>query len=192
MSDEPNDVTLVELAAHLVHHPTATMQELAVAVGMSRSSLHRRYPRRDDLVDAIAQQALSELMALWDAQNSEEWFTDSTRGIADTLTEYVTGLIGLGPQLLFIVRASALQLELTPELSQMDAELEEAMQRGQRSGALEPTLTALWLAESLNSLVFTAWEQVAAGRLAPRDAARSVLATWSHGAQRHGAQRHAR
>lgn len=181
MADAPDDPSLADLAAHLVHHPSATMQELAVAVGSSRSTLHRRFPRRDDLVDAIASQALVALDRVWANQHSDRWFTDPEVDAATTLTGYVTELIELGPQLLFIVRASLLLPETPPEIAAMDAELEDALRRGQRTGALDPALPAVWLAASLHALVFTAWEQVAAGRLAPRDATRSVITTWAQG-----------
>ncbi len=181
MADAPDDPSLAELAAHLVHHPSATMQELAIAVGSSRSTLHRRFPRRDDLIEAIASQALSALERVWAEQHSEGWFTDPAVDAVDTLTGYVTDLIELGPQLLYIVRASALLPAIPPELAAMDAELEDAMRRGQRAGALDPALPAVWLAESLHALVYTAWDQVAAGRLAARDAARSVITAWAHG-----------
>ena len=181
MADAADDPMLAELATHLVHHPSATMQDLAVAVGSSRSTLHRRFPRRDDLIEAIASQALSSFKRMWAAQQSERWFSDGTVDAATTLTGYVTDLIELGPQLLYIVRASALLPETAPELMAMDAELEDAMRRGQRTGALDPALPAVWLAESLHALVFAAWEQVAVGRLAPRDATRSVITTWAHG-----------
>lgn len=181
MVDASDDPLLAELAAHLVHHPSATMHELAVAVGSSRSTLHRRFPRRDELVDAIAMQALSSVERVWANQHSDLWFTDPGVDVATTLMGYVTDLIELGPQLLFIVRASILLPDTPPEVAAMDAELEEAMRRGQRAGALDPALPAVWLAESLHALVFTAWEQVAAGRLAPHDATRSVITTWATG-----------
>lgn len=185
MTDRADDPSLDDLAAHLVQHPAATMQELAAAVGCSRSTLHRRYPRRDDLIDAITQHALAALDEVWARQQTARWFTDAHDTGLDVVKSYVADLIDLGPHLLVIVRASLLSPSPSPRVAAMDAELEAAFRRGQRTGALDPALPASWLVESLHALVYTAWEQVAAGRLAPHDAVRSVVSTWAHGVTGH-------
>ncbi|MBX9718459.1 MAG: hypothetical protein K2X36_06405 [Microbacteriaceae bacterium] len=182
MGERVDDPSLDELAAHLAKHPAATMQELAVAVGCSRSTLHRRYPRRDDLIDAITERALSALGEVWARHDADRWFADAADNAASTVSGYVTDLIDLGPYLLVIVRATLMTLSPSPDIAAMDAELEAAFRRGHRTGALDPDLSASWLVESLHALVYTAWEQVAAGRLAPRDAARSVITMWAQGA----------
>lgn len=184
MDDEPanDDVpALSAITTHLIAHPTATMDQIARAVGCSRSTLHRRFARRTDLIAAIESAALADVLAAHDAAAVTAWFTGASRPVADEVAPYIDTLITLGPQLLFLVRVVGESVLAPPEVARLDRELEDAMVRGLERGALSPRLTATWLVESLHALVYTAWEQVDRGRLAAHDATRFVTTTWAAG-----------
>jgi AcrR family transcriptional regulator len=186
MNVVPSDALppLSVITAHLLAHPSASMAELAQALGCSRSTLHRRFARRSDLIAAIEAAALDEVRALHDDAMVATWFTEEAASVADVITPYVDGLIAIGPQLLFLVRTSGEGVLFTPDVESLDDELAEAMARGQDAGLLSARLSASWLIESLHALVFTAWEQVDRGRLAEREATRSVVSTWVNGCSR--------
>lgn len=172
------------ITAHLLSNPSATMAELAHALGSSRSTLHRRFARRADLIAAIEAAALDDVRALHERATVTTWFTDPTVSVADVVTPYVDGLIEIGPQLLFLIRTSGVGVLFAAGVESLDDELAEAMARGQDAGVLSARLSASWLIESLHALVFTAWEQVERGRLAEREATRSVISTWVNGCAR--------
>ncbi|WAB84639.1 hypothetical protein OVN20_03470 [Microcella daejeonensis] len=179
--DQPS---LAAITAHLVAHPTATMAEIAVAIGSSRSTLHRRYPRRADLLDAIESSALAQVTEVHRRSDVDGWFDDAVR-TEEAISAYVGGLIELGPQLMLLARTRPEEPWTRNDVRALDAQLESAMARGQDRGALTPRLSATWLIESLHALVYAAWEQVAHGRLAARDATRSVMTSWWAGAAHH-------
>jgi TetR/AcrR family transcriptional repressor of lfrA len=59
----------------------------------------------------------------------------------------------------------------------LDRPLVEFVERAQSAGQLRADLPAWWVVMSLAGSVYAAWEAIADGRLAPRDAAALVLGT---------------
>ena len=57
------------------------------------------------------------------------------------------------------------------------------VKRLQKAARLDSELPAWWMVESLNALIFVAWEQVALGRLAINDAEPFITRTWSRGVE---------
>ena len=55
------------------------------------------------------------------------------------------------------------------------------MQRGQEDGTLRTDLPAWWVVSSLSTSVYGAWDAIACGQLAPRDAPALVTETMLHG-----------
>src|SRR3954465_4225590 len=101
MTDETSDArlrsdarrnrrTVLDAAvALLAQRPQATMQEVADASGLGRTTVYRHFPRRQDLIDALFEDVLGEAAAT----------------IADARTERGGGLAllrGLGPRMIAI------------------------------------------------------------------------------------------
>jgi len=176
------------LSKLLVVHPEASLGELARKVGIGRTTLHRLYPTREALLHATARSALEQLQDI-DTQMelaavfTLEWTPEASWA---ALHAWVEAHVPLGPQLMFLLRARELEAEadLVVEVAALDATLLGALKRAQQRGCLARDLSAPWLVASLNALVFSAWEQIEAGNLAPRDAARVVLSTWRRGVER--------
>src|SRR5690349_24467077 len=59
-----NRRTVLDAAvALLAQRPQATMQEVADASGLGRTTVYRHFPRRQDLIDALFQEVLREAAA---------------------------------------------------------------------------------------------------------------------------------
>lgn len=168
-----DDALLTAATAVLLRQPTATLADVAAAVGVSRTTLHSRFPTRQALLVALAQAAMDLV---------EKAYADARLDDADvpaSLARLVELLVPLGPRTEFLLRERSLDAEpeLVARYTALDAPLEEFVTRAQRSGQLRADLPAWWLAGALFGGVYTAWEAIADGRLAPRDAPALVLTT---------------
>ena len=166
------DAAVSYLVAYRIAHPRATLGQIAAAAGMGHTSLFKRFPTRDALEHAVAVRALAVcLTAVTGARDD----TASDGG----LRSLVTALIPIGPQLNFIWRTPALDVdeEVVQHDRVMDAALFAALERACTAGALRGDRPGWWLAHTLYALVYVAWESVRDGALARRDAPDLVLDT---------------
>jgi AcrR family transcriptional regulator len=166
---------LLDIAAEvLVADPSASLTEVAEAAGIGRTTLHKHYATRDDLLRAVAHRAID----LWEAAVDE--LPDGDDG---GLRAVVEAMIPIGPQLAFLWRTPAFDRD--PEINERWAAVEKrglaVLVRAQEQGVLAAGVPDWWLLQTLYSLVYTAAESVALGRLAPRDAPGLVLATLLRG-----------
>lgn len=183
--DRSPDAILDALTRLLVSHPAASLGELAGMLGIGRTTLHRLYPTREALLHAAALRALQGQHDL-DARMELDRLFGEDFGVEtswERLHEWLTALIPLGPQLMFLLRQETLggDADLVGAMRALDAALLGALRRGAERRALRRDVPAPWLLASLHALVFAAWESVADGEVAPRDAARLVLTTWRCG-----------
>src|SRR4029077_20825588 len=94
--------TLLDIAAEvLVDDPAASLAEVASAAGIGRTTLHKQYATREDLIRAVAHRALD----VWDQAVSAASEADPGGG----LRALVTAMVQLGPQLAFLWRTPALE-----------------------------------------------------------------------------------
>jgi AcrR family transcriptional regulator len=86
---------LLDLVAEaLVANPAASLSEVAEAAGVGRTTLHKHYATRDDLLRAVAHRAID----LWE---------DAVAGVVDgggDLGALVAAMVPIGPQLAFLWR----------------------------------------------------------------------------------------
>ena len=160
-------------AAVLVADPAASLAEVAEAAGIGRTTLHKHYATRDDLVRAVGHRAID----LW------EQAVATLTGDDGGLRELIAAMIPNGPQLAFLWRTPAFDHD--DEIRARKAVAEErclaVLKRAQALGVLSASVPDWWLRQSFYALIYTAAESVQAGRLAPRDAPALVLDTFLHG-----------
>ena len=162
----------------LLESPDLSLGELASRLGIGRTTLHRMFPTRQDLLTALAHDAIDHL---------EEVYT--VVGLADAddvlaaVGRLVERLVPLGPRLMFLLRAAELRDD--PDLDRreeaLDRPLRDALGRAAGRGELDPALPPQWVLETLFGQVWVAWELVEKGVLAAADAAPLVLRTWLRG-----------
>lgn len=162
----------------LVHDPTASLADVASAAGVSRTTLHARFPTRQALLVALAHEAMDLLATAYDAARLDEG------PVREALLRAVEALVPLGPRAEFLLRERSLDddKELTARYVALDAPLLALVDRGRRGGDLRSDVPAWWLVATVNNTVYGAWEAIADGRLAPRDAPALVLTSVLDGA----------
>lgn len=168
--------SLLEVATEvLVIDPAASLADVARAAGIGRTTLHKLYPTRHALLVALAHDALDLL---------EDLYRDAGLGVAGdeapaALRRLVVAMVPLGPRVEFLMRERSLDVEpdLLERVDALDEPVRELVRRAQRAGVLRAGLPVEWIVTTLFSLVYAAWELIAAGRLAPVDAPDIVLGT---------------
>jgi AcrR family transcriptional regulator len=157
----------------LVAEPGASLASVATAAGVSRSTLHARFPTREGLLREVATRALD---------TCERVVSEATLrggGGDRELTYLVAALVPVGPQLSFLWRNPSFDHD--PELGARWAGIERdigaVVARAKESGLLGDGRPIWWDTFTLLALVTVAAESIYVGRLAPLDAPHLVLST---------------
>ncbi|MDX6330575.1 MAG: TetR/AcrR family transcriptional regulator, mexCD-oprJ operon repressor [Streptomycetaceae bacterium] len=161
---------LHDAAALLTRRATASMDQIAKAVGVSRATLHRHFPGRDALVRALGMLGIQQMEERLDAARIEEG--DPIEAVR-RLIEQAMPASGF---LAFLYGEN--QLYDVPEMDEGWARIDERVsalfRRGQEQGLFRYDLTPAWLCEALYALIATSGWCVQDGKIAPRDSARMV------------------
>ncbi len=168
-----DEALLTAVTQMLLRQPTASLTEIAAATGVSRTTLYARFPTRQALLVGLAQAAMDLVeKAYVDARLDDAEVTAS-------LGRVVELLVPLGERVEFLLRERSLdgEPELVARYAELDRPLVEFVTGAQRAGELRGDLPAWWIVASLFGSVYAAWEAIADGRLAPRDAPGLVLGT---------------
>ncbi|GAA4482419.1 TetR/AcrR family transcriptional regulator [Rhodococcus olei] len=138
----------------LSKNPSAPLSEIAAAAEVGRSTLHRYYPERGDLVTALGEHALDKLdAALVRARPSE--------GPADlALRRMSHECFEIGPTLALVYGdPQVLSKEaFWVRLDKTDKPLVDLLERGMAEGTFASTLKVRWLRRMLWWCLLTGWE----------------------------------
>ncbi len=157
-------------AAVLAKDPAASLRQVAGAAGIGRTTLHKQFPTRHDLLVALAARAL----------DISESVIAAAPDNPDPLRRIVVDLLPFGAYMtLLIVQSEVFDENAISSRTDAMAAPIAAIVAG--AGTVRPGVPDWWLVRSLLSLLFTAWDLVQAGWLAPRDAPDLVLSTFTGG-----------
>jgi TetR/AcrR family transcriptional regulator, mexCD-oprJ operon repressor len=176
---KPNREQVLRAAADfLSRRPNATQDEIAAAVGISRATLHRYFAGRDALLEALDQLAVNHMHeALKTARWQDGPAPDAVRRLVSAC-EPISGYLTL----LYTQSQDFDANRAKDAWAQIDSEIRQLFERGQREGAFRTDLTAVWFTEALYNLVAGAAWVIQVGRGAPRDFAHMVTELLLHGA----------
>jgi AcrR family transcriptional regulator len=159
------------VAEVLVTDPSASLAEVAAAAGIGRTTLHKHYATRDDLVKAVGHRAVD----VWE---------DALEKVGDGgLSEFTEALITIGPQLGFLWRSPMLDRvgDLIERWSAVEKKSLAVLQDARSDGTIRGDVSDWWLLQTFYSLIYVSSEAIRSGHLAPRDAPALVLNTLLHG-----------
>ncbi|MFC4604045.1 TetR/AcrR family transcriptional regulator [Rhodococcus kronopolitis] len=132
----------------------ASLAEIAAEAEVGRSTLHRYYPERADLLVALGQDALDNLGAALERARP-------TDGSADAALRRMSHeCFGLGPviTLVFGDPHSLANQEFWDRLDTIDAPLIALIERGQDEGSIGRSLEVRWIRRMLWWTLLTGWE----------------------------------
>ena len=174
------DSVLLAAVGVLSRQPTAAMDEIARAAGISRATLHRLFPGREALVREVAGLALRRMSAALDAAAIEDGDpVQAVRRLTDAVVPHAN-------EAAFLTGESRLfdDSEICSAWERMDARVAALFLRGQQSGAFRVELPAAWLSEAFFDLLAGVGWAVQEGRLAPRESTQALTGLFLGGALR--------
>lgn len=174
-----NEQVLEAAARVLSRRPNATLQSIADAAGISRTTIFHKYPTRDELLEALATDTMTRI---GDAmaqvpQNADE-------DVPEALERITRGLMPLGPRAAFLRLAPGDGSALDSHWERAATPLAIYMGLLQSAGHLRADQPTRWLVAAYLGLVFAAWDEVSVGALGQEDAVSLVVGTWLTGSRR--------
>ena len=167
---ERNLRAIVDAAARiLAARPRASMQEIASAAGLHRATVHRHFPTRDELVEAVRERALDEFAAVIGDPALQELEPEAA------LEALTRRSLELGDRNR-ISRIAATFDEASDARAELFARpVVELVDRGQRAGVVRTDLAPEQLARAWGGLLLVTLPEIAAGETVD-EAVRFVLA----------------
>lgn len=139
--------------ALLATDPTASLGDVAAAAGVGRTTVHRYFPERSDLLAAIGAYVLDKVAAATDRARLGEG--PATAALERLCQEFFE----LGDALTMMFETPQLMdwsgwEEETPA----DQAFVRTVQRGHAEGTIDPELSGEWVQNVMWALLYTAWE----------------------------------
>ncbi|GLV53692.1 TetR family transcriptional regulator [Dictyobacter sp. S3.2.2.5] len=162
----------------LISNNAASMHDIAMAAGIGRTTLHRYYASREELLRALIASCFDEI---------EQIVTISHIGqtpASESLENLVLTLVPIGHRFHFLIGAWPFDNsdeDFKAREVRLLGQFETLVQRGQGEGTFRSDLPTRWIIDTITAMLFMAWESISEGYTAPRDASRFVLSTLRQG-----------
>jgi TetR/AcrR family transcriptional regulator, repressor for lfrA len=135
---------------------SASLSEVATAADVGRTTLHRYYPERSDLLHAVQSECVVRLKRATELARLDEGAG------ADALRRLCEEFFDLGDVLSLVFSdPGCLEGVDWGEQGTSQACFEAMVERGHRDGSIDPELPASWLESVLWSQLYAAWSYVA-------------------------------
>jgi TetR/AcrR family transcriptional repressor of lfrA len=153
----------------------ASLADIARDADVGRTTLHRFFPTRAALMEAILERALNRLDAVFERVDFEQ-------PLADVLSQLVTECLPVGPEMVLIGN--------NPEMWQGDwggryeryaAILEGAIERAQARGEARAGVPSWWAAQLVMLNLWGGWYVVSEGYVGARALPELIMDTLLHG-----------
>ncbi|KYK02254.1 hypothetical protein AUV02_04400 [Micrococcus sp. CH3] len=162
--------------ALLPSNPSASLAYVAERARVGRTTLHRYFPERADLLTAVAATVVQRVdMAVDLAEPERGPFLPAIRRTADALLEH-------GPIMMFMYSDP----QLLPDIERWEETTEDEGHVLERLFAREEALfrtglTAKWAASVFWALLYTGWEYIDEGLFTRQQAIESIMTTFAGG-----------
>ena len=161
--------------ATLAENPGASTSEIAMRAGVGRATLHRHFRKREDLILALQKQSLNETnQAVIDKIN------DSMTA-AEKLQAMFEAIIPLGDRYHFLFNETTSDTETRSDYGYQLKWLNALVDELKTEQVVAADVPNSWAVAQLDQLIWTAWWEVACGRVAAADAPLLALRTFTGG-----------
>jgi AcrR family transcriptional regulator len=154
----------------LAQDPTASLAQIADAADVGRTTLHRYFPDRTVLLEAVVKLAAVRLN-----EAAARARIDEGTGL-DALLRACQACLQLG-DLLTLLFAEVISLEACGDEDEFSRALDEACARGLVDGSIDSRLTRGWVQGTFWSSMYLAWSELREGTTPPHDVVGQLLLT---------------
>lgn len=161
--------SILDAAAYcLARSPGATMAEVADVAGMARSTVHRHYPERTNLLHALKLKA--------DEQIREAYLRSEIAGGTplDRILRLARSLFDQADLFMAAYFSSSQVAKLTTRYV-VDPNMKALVEQGQKSGSINATLHPSWIQQAFWGLLYASWVTFANGDIDRFDALGALL-----------------
>jgi AcrR family transcriptional regulator len=150
----------------------ASLAEIAAAAGVGRTTVHRIFPTRSDLITALAMQALDRLREALAAARLDDG------PVPEVVERVVQEVLPLADELRFLDAGPEVWdlPQLRDAWLSVAAELDALVRRGQVEGDVRGDVPAELIVEAFTASLWGVWSGVQDGRVAPATAAHHLVA----------------
>ena len=169
---ERRRTVILDAAAEVLGgRPEASMEDVALAAGVSRQTVYAHFPTRDRLLGAVLQRITDEAALALDAAALDEGPADAALGrfLDATWRTFERHPLLLHPS---VATADVGGDEARHE--DVASRLERLIRRGQRSGVFDRGLAPAWLVRATVALGHLAGAEVGTGAMGAKQAARTL------------------
>ena len=152
-----------------------SMSEIAVRAGVGRATLHRHFRTREDLVRVLGEQALAATEAAVRAIDSTD------RDALSRLRGMFQAVIPLGAQYAFLSTEHVSDEVARSRYREQIDWVRELVGALRADGVVATDIPASWAVAQIDQLIWVAWREVSAGRLALADAPDLAVRTLING-----------
>lgn len=159
----------------LGQRPTASLGDIAEAAGIGRSTLHRYFPERSELIAALAEQAVETM-----TRAVEEAALDT--GTPDqALRRVIRAYFDFSPVLMFLTGEAQVRNQVIAGVESADRPVLRLIERGQREGYFATDVPATWINRVLGWIVYAGIESVREDEAHRYTAVELVIRTFERG-----------
>ena len=144
----------------LAANPGAPLAEVAARAGVGRATLHRHFSSRDELIRALAIDALDAVDAACAGLEDEP-----DAGLA--LEQMFERLVPLAHQFHFLSRCTLDDPEIDRRYARQIDAVAELVVALRQQGLLDPAVPDAWSVTLIDSLIWSAWSAAADGAIPP-------------------------
>jgi AcrR family transcriptional regulator len=161
-------------ASVLARDRTATLADIAAAADVGRSTLHRYFSDREELIDAAIEDALLALR-----QSVDEAALDQGPPV-EAMRRLVAAMVDVGDRLVFLFGDPRV-LDGYQGPVPADRRVTDLIERGQAEGVFDPEVGPAWIEHVLWALVYTGAEEANQGKLPRHGVTAAVIRTFENG-----------
>ncbi|WP_454083464.1 TetR/AcrR family transcriptional regulator [Georgenia sp. Marseille-Q6866] len=153
----------------------ASLADVAAAAAVGRTTLHRYFPERADLVKAVVRHVAQRSM------QAIERAEPQTGPVEAALRRIVEAHLELGSILMFIYTDPAIGSDpsTAAELTAMESGIDGVLAR--RDLNLNPHLSGPWLRRTFWALLYAGWETADSGEMTRQQIVEAILTTLTRG-----------
>lgn len=156
---------------------TASLGDIAERAGVSRSTLHRYYPERQQLLEAAAGEAMTAL------ERAAVTCTARATTPREELQGLLESVVVEGDAVIFLFSDSSRFASLPGwgDQPDPDPQMVALVERAQAEGSVRPDMTPKWVIDTFYSLGYVAAEEVHAGTMSLPQAIDAAVRTFFGG-----------